>query len=73
MGVLRLFRKSNILENNIVQTAASAGESPINASTRGRVTGETRSCTAVSSLTGTYAFDHASSSLIAASWTSISA
>jgi putative OPT family oligopeptide transporter len=26
MGVLRLFRKSNILENNIVQTAASAGE-----------------------------------------------
>jgi len=27
MGVLRLFRKSNILENNIVQTAASAGES----------------------------------------------
>ncbi|MDP6694589.1 MAG: oligopeptide transporter, OPT family [Gammaproteobacteria bacterium] len=27
MGVLRLFRDSNILENNIVQTAASAGES----------------------------------------------
>ncbi len=27
MGVLRLFRKNNILENNIVQTAASAGES----------------------------------------------
>ncbi len=27
MGVLRLFRQSNILENNIVQTAASAGES----------------------------------------------
>jgi putative OPT family oligopeptide transporter len=27
MGVLRWFRKSNILENNIVQTAASAGES----------------------------------------------
>lgn len=27
MGVLRLFRHSNILENNIVQTAASAGES----------------------------------------------
>jgi putative OPT family oligopeptide transporter len=27
MGVLRLFRKSNILENNIVQTCASAGES----------------------------------------------
>jgi len=27
MGVLRLFRKSSILENNIVQTAASAGES----------------------------------------------
>jgi putative OPT family oligopeptide transporter len=27
MGALRLFRKSNILENNIVQTAASAGES----------------------------------------------
>jgi uncharacterized oligopeptide transporter (OPT) family protein len=27
MGVLRFFRKSNILENNIVQTAASAGES----------------------------------------------
>lgn len=26
MGVLRLFRESNILENNIVQTAASAGE-----------------------------------------------
>lgn len=26
MGVLRLFRRSNILENNIVQTAASAGE-----------------------------------------------
>ena len=27
MGVLRMFRQSNILENNIVQTAASAGES----------------------------------------------
>jgi putative OPT family oligopeptide transporter len=27
MGVLKLFRESNILENNIVQTAASAGES----------------------------------------------
>ncbi|MFC1681253.1 OPT family oligopeptide transporter [Pseudomonadota bacterium] len=27
MGVLKLFRRSNILENNIVQTAASAGES----------------------------------------------
>ncbi len=27
MAVLRLFRKHNILENNIVQTAASAGES----------------------------------------------
>ena len=27
MGVLKLFRNSNILENNIVQTAASAGES----------------------------------------------
>ncbi|MCG3179602.1 MAG: hypothetical protein BIFFINMI_01941 [Phycisphaerae bacterium] len=27
MGLLRLFRGSNILENNIVQTAASAGES----------------------------------------------
>ncbi|MGB2819653.1 MAG: oligopeptide transporter, OPT family, partial [Phycisphaerae bacterium] len=27
LGVLRLFRRSNILENNIVQTAASAGES----------------------------------------------
>ncbi|MGE5175803.1 MAG: OPT family oligopeptide transporter, partial [Hyphomicrobiales bacterium] len=27
MSVLRLFRKSNILENNIVQTCASAGES----------------------------------------------
>mgnify|MGYP001284052985 FL=1 len=27
MGVLALFKKSNILENNIVQTAASAGES----------------------------------------------
>ncbi len=27
MGVLRLFSRSNILENNIVQTAASAGES----------------------------------------------
>jgi putative OPT family oligopeptide transporter len=26
MGALRLFRQSNILENNIVQTAASAGE-----------------------------------------------
>lgn len=26
MGVLRLFRKSNILESNMVQTAASAGE-----------------------------------------------
>lgn len=27
MGVLKLFRRSNIFENNIVQTAASAGES----------------------------------------------
>ncbi|MDP7621885.1 MAG: oligopeptide transporter, OPT family, partial [SAR324 cluster bacterium] len=27
MGVLAMFRRSNILENNIVQTAASAGES----------------------------------------------
>ena len=27
MGLLRIFRNSNILENNIVQTAASAGES----------------------------------------------
>jgi putative OPT family oligopeptide transporter len=27
MGILRLFRKHSILENNIVQTAASAGES----------------------------------------------
>ncbi len=27
MGILRMLRKSNILENNIVQTAASAGES----------------------------------------------
>jgi putative OPT family oligopeptide transporter len=27
MGVLKLFRRSNILENNIVQTTASAGES----------------------------------------------
>ncbi len=27
MGILSLFRESNILENNIVQTAASAGES----------------------------------------------
>ena len=27
MGVLRLFKQSNILENNIVQTSASAGES----------------------------------------------
>ena len=27
MGILRMFKKSNILENNIVQTAASAGES----------------------------------------------
>ena len=27
MGILRLFKESNILENNIVQTAASAGES----------------------------------------------
>lgn len=26
MGVLRLFRRANILENNLVQTAASAGE-----------------------------------------------
>ena len=26
MGILRLFKRSNILENNIVQTAASAGE-----------------------------------------------
>ena len=27
MGILRMFKRSNILENNIVQTAASAGES----------------------------------------------
>jgi len=27
MAVLRMFKNSNILENNIVQTAASAGES----------------------------------------------
>ena len=27
MGILRMFRESNILENNLVQTAASAGES----------------------------------------------
>ena len=27
MGILNFFRNSNILENNIVQTAASAGES----------------------------------------------
>ena len=27
MAILRLFKKSNILENNIVQTAASSGES----------------------------------------------
>ena len=27
MGILRLFKSSNILENNIVQTSASAGES----------------------------------------------
>ena len=27
MGILRMFRESNILVNNIVQTAASAGES----------------------------------------------
>ena len=27
MGILRLFRDSNILENNLIQTAASAGES----------------------------------------------
>ena len=27
MGILRLFRNTNILENNIVQTSASAGES----------------------------------------------
>ena len=27
MGILRAFRNANILENNIVQTAASAGES----------------------------------------------
>lgn len=27
MGILRIFRNSNVLENNIVQTAASAGES----------------------------------------------
>ena len=26
MAILRLFRRSNILENNIVQTAASSGE-----------------------------------------------
>lgn len=29
MGVLRFFKKSNVLENNIVQTAASAGEALI--------------------------------------------
>ena len=29
MGVLRMFRNSNILENNIVQTAASAGEAVV--------------------------------------------
>jgi len=29
MGVLRMFRNSNVLENNIVQTAASAGEAII--------------------------------------------
>lgn len=29
MGVLRLFRRHNILENNIVQTAASAGEAVV--------------------------------------------
>ena len=27
MAILKLFKESNILENNIVQTAASAGES----------------------------------------------
>ena len=27
MSILRIFKNSNILENNIVQTAASAGES----------------------------------------------
>ena len=27
MGILRFFKQSNVLENNIVQTAASAGES----------------------------------------------
>ena len=27
MAILKLFKNSNILENNIVQTAASAGES----------------------------------------------
>ena len=27
MGVLSMFKRTNILENNIVQTAASAGES----------------------------------------------
>ncbi|HLR31555.1 MAG TPA: OPT/YSL family transporter, partial [Fodinibius sp.] len=27
MAILRMFKRSNILENNIVQTAASAGES----------------------------------------------
>ncbi len=27
MGLLRMFRRSTILENNMVQTAASAGES----------------------------------------------
>ena len=26
MGILRMFKKSNILENNLVQTSASAGE-----------------------------------------------
>ena len=27
MGILRFFKRNNVLENNIVQTAASAGES----------------------------------------------
>lgn len=29
MGILRFFRRSNVLENNIVQTAASAGEAVV--------------------------------------------
>ena len=30
MGILSRFKNSNILENNIVQTAASAGDEPVN-------------------------------------------